>query len=58
MPQKSIECKTSHKHLASIDHNSIYLWCKRCNTTHKIPKEEILKYWGISQEQVIPVTIR
>ena len=51
MPEQPIYCPTSRKKLASIDTESIHLWCKRCNTHHAVSKQELLRHWGITEAQ-------
>ena len=51
MPGQPIECTTSHKQLASIDTDALYLWCKRCNTQHAFSKQQVLRLWGINLQQ-------
>jgi hypothetical protein len=58
MSKQLIECKTSHKKLACIDENNIYIWCKRCNTEHAFTKQEVLAHWGVSQHQDSEISIQ
>lgn len=51
----TITCATSGKVLASMDNEALYLWCKRCNTTHAFTKQQILQMWNIHLPQQVKV---
>jgi hypothetical protein len=57
MAGQPITCKNTRKQLASIDSDALYLWCKRCNTSHIVTKKQLLELWGIPQQQVTRVDI-
>jgi hypothetical protein len=38
-----IQCNTTHRLLARVDEQTMFLWCRTCRTEHPISKEALLR---------------
>jgi len=38
-----IQCNTTHRLLARVDEQTMFLWCRTCRTEHPITKEALLR---------------
>lgn len=50
MNKQPVACKQTHKRLANIDKDAIYLWCNRCNTEHRFSREVLNHMWQSLEE--------